>query len=150
MEQVGEQARTGNNMASAIVNILEKVLSDNPDVKDLTLWSDSCVTRAKAWAYELSQLDAQQELFATKAINDVLFDFEARCGKIHRDSVKINEATIQSTPSTSRCSTPYFTVQPEGIPVYQATGVQGVHDSGANGADALTLSQFFSTFDPNQ
>ncbi|GFR58484.1 hypothetical protein ElyMa_005361600 [Elysia marginata] len=104
--------------------------------------------RAKAWAYELSQMDAQQELFATKAINDVLF--EARCVKLHRDSVKINEATIQSTPSTSRCSTPYFTVQPERIPLYQATDVQGVHDSGANGAKALTLSQFFSNFDPNK
>ncbi|GFR74177.1 hypothetical protein ElyMa_002156100 [Elysia marginata] len=35
--------------------------------------------RTKAWAYELSLLNAQQELFATKAINDVLF--EARCGE---------------------------------------------------------------------
>ena len=39
----GTGGRTGNNMACAIVQILEKVMLDHPNLKELTLWSDSCV-----------------------------------------------------------------------------------------------------------
>lgn len=35
--------RSGNDIASALVAILEKVVSDNPDIRNLVLWSDSCV-----------------------------------------------------------------------------------------------------------
>lgn len=39
----GIGGRGGNNMASAIVKILGQVLTDYPDIEELTMWSDSCV-----------------------------------------------------------------------------------------------------------
>ena len=32
-----------NNMASAVVRILQEIVNDHPDIGELTLWSDSCV-----------------------------------------------------------------------------------------------------------
>lgn len=51
---------------------------------------------AAAWAVELRKMDPQQQLFAKKAINDVIF--EGQMGTLHRNSVEIN---------VSRVSTPY-------------------------------------------
>jgi hypothetical protein len=46
----------------------------------------------KSWAHELSQCNTQQQLFAKKAISDILF--EARMGGLHRYSVAINVAPV--------------------------------------------------------
>ena len=35
--------RGGNDMASAIVKILERVVQDHPEVTEIVTWSDSCV-----------------------------------------------------------------------------------------------------------
>lgn len=35
--------RSGNDIASAVVTILERVFDDNPNLTNLVLWSDSCV-----------------------------------------------------------------------------------------------------------
>ena len=35
--------RGANNMASAVVRILQEIVNDHPDIGELTLWSDSCV-----------------------------------------------------------------------------------------------------------
>ena len=35
--------RSGNDIASAIVNNLERIVKDHPEASDLILWSDSCV-----------------------------------------------------------------------------------------------------------
>lgn len=50
-------------------------------------------TVLKVWGEKLMALDAQQRLFAEKAINDVLF--EASLGSLNRHSVKINEDPYQ-------------------------------------------------------
>ncbi|XP_059173666.1 uncharacterized protein LOC131954152 [Physella acuta] len=39
----GQSGRSGNDMASAIIKILESVLEKHPQIKNLILWSDSCV-----------------------------------------------------------------------------------------------------------
>ena len=43
----GSRNRCGNDIASALVAILEKVIAQNPGVLTITLWSDACVPQNK-------------------------------------------------------------------------------------------------------
>mgnify|MGYP001549304803 CR=1 FL=1 len=48
----------------------------------------------KAWAFELSRADPQQQLFAKKAISDIIF--EAQLGTLNRYSVIINATHVHA------------------------------------------------------
>jgi len=67
---------------------------------------------AIAWASELQKMNAQQQMFAKKAINDILF--EGQMGTLHRNAIQI-------VPTSTRSSTPFYSSTPTPYSLYSST-----------------------------
>ena len=54
-------SRGGDDIASAVVRILEEVIKENPDIKDITTWSDSCVPQNRTQMISYAMLNVLRE-----------------------------------------------------------------------------------------
>lgn len=112
---------------------------------------------AKTWADELSKMSPNQQLFAKKGINDILF--EGQMGTLRRDSVKINQMQqFISRPGTpynsasgssyndNRPDTPYSTVSEPSYSrfseISNPTPLQAPDESSS------ALAHYFCSFEP--
>ena len=135
-----EEAKKNELITLATNSLLKESLEDEHDIQ------------GKAWANQLRKMDPMQQLFAKKAIDDVLF--EGRCGNLSRNSFTINQ-TNSSTPhrlpsyadTLSRTSTPNSMHSTHSYPSHMDTsrGFQSnVQDANeTNFVEANTLVHFF-------
>lgn len=146
-----EEAKKNELITLATNSLLKESLEDEHDIQ------------GKAWANQLRKMDPMQQLFAKKAIDDVLF--EGRCGNLSRNSVKINQTNVVYAPTSStphslpsyadtlsRTSTPNSMHSTHSLPSSMDTsrGFQSnVQDANeTNFVEANPLAHYFSNF-PN-
>lgn len=100
---VDDESRQKNRKRKApdpteeLVKLASKRLQQPQDDSDVV---------AAAWAVELRKMDPQQQLFAKKAINEILF--EGQMGTLHRSSVEINVSRVATPYSVQSLPSPSF------------------------------------------
>ena len=72
---------------------------------------------AKTWANDFNKLSEDQQIFAKKAINDILY--EGRLGNLRANSFRINSAESHSKPTRLQSTDSKYThEQRNALPVY--------------------------------
>jgi len=90
---------------------------------------------ASAWVVELQKMEPQQQLFAKKAISNILF--EGQMGTLRRGSVQINNFSCSSSP--------YSSVQPSPI-IYHYDSHSPQEQSQHTAQLQQSSAHFFSDF----
>ncbi|XP_063601117.1 uncharacterized protein LOC134777210 [Penaeus indicus] len=115
---VDDESRQKNRKRKApdpteeLVKLASKRLQQPQDDSDIV---------AAAWAVELRKMDPQQQLFAKKAINEILF--EGQMGTLHRSSVEINVSRVATPYSVQSLPSPSF-------PQYESASASSQHTGG--------------------
>ncbi|XP_055910353.1 uncharacterized protein LOC129944732 [Eupeodes corollae] len=131
-EQPPKKAKTKNDGSQELISLVRKRLQEPKNEFEQI---------SAAWAVDLQRMEPEQQLFAKKAINDILF--EGRMGTLNRNSVKINMDGYNS----ASCSTPYSFVMSTPSPAdcyYVKQNSEVVYSE--EDTNSQNVSKFFSTF----
>jgi len=89
----GVRGRGGNDIASALVAILEKIIVQNPDIVKITLWSDACVPQNKNSVMSFALLTfLSSHANIQEIVQKSVLQATARCKRLIIYTVRLNGA----------------------------------------------------------